>query len=287
MATNNIDVRLKDGRTIYIHRGLCGIPLKLQCLYIGSTYTIVAVFSIGIASMMLHSPIKYIDLDTLAVDSTKHNISYGMNGTVEEPPVPTVEPESTMDEIDRLTAMALHEIGSNGIELLVEGLSSFVASALLVHGVRQEKTSFIFPWVIITILLTIANFVTFMVKVASPSSISVGKVFAAVIYFAIASYFILSVYSYYQILKIRKRKVTTFLDHEFQGGEGSWYHTLEEEGMEDASLPPAYPVPAYSDALPAYRAHPFSRPHPPYTEKAVPMTDEEDFGKENVLFAKI
>ena len=25
-------------------------------------------------SMMLHSPIKYVDLDTLAVDSSKHNI---------------------------------------------------------------------------------------------------------------------------------------------------------------------------------------------------------------------
>ncbi len=32
-----------------------------------------------------------------------------------------------------------------------------------------------------------------------------------------------SVYSYYQIIKIKKRQVITFLDHEFQGSEGQYW----------------------------------------------------------------
>ncbi|XP_023342471.1 uncharacterized protein LOC111712157 [Eurytemora carolleeae] len=101
-------------------------------------------------------------------------------------------------------------------------------------------------------------------------------------YFCIAGYFILSVFSYYQILKIRKKKVITFLDQEFQGGEGSMYHTLEEEGGDDPHFS------QYSDIqTPRQSSHPWGRPTTPYTEKAVPMTEEEDVGNENVLFAKL
>ena len=39
-----------------------------------------------------------------------------------------------------------------------------------------------------------------------------------VLFFALSVYFILSVYSLYMILKIQKKSVTTFLDHEFQQG---------------------------------------------------------------------
>ena len=78
-------------------------------------------------------------------------------------------------------------------------------------------------------------------------------------YFATSTYFILSVYSLYMIIKIQKKSVTHFLDHEFQGGEGSYYRPLEN-GQEQI---------------------------PPFREKKVPMHDHEDFGRENVLYAKM
>ena len=53
---------------------------------------------------------------------------------------------------------------------------------------------------------------------ASPTSLSVFKAFLVVLFFALSVYFILSVYSLYMILKIQKKSVTTFLDHEFQQG---------------------------------------------------------------------
>ena len=56
------------------------------------------------------------------------------------------------------------------------------------------------------------------VQVASPTSLSVFKAFLVVLFFALSIYFILSVYSLYMILKIQKKSVTTFLDHEFQQG---------------------------------------------------------------------
>ena len=56
------------------------------------------------------------------------------------------------------------------------------------------------------------------VQVASPTSLSVFKAFLVVLFFALSVYFILSVYSLYMILKIQKKSVTTFLDHEFQQG---------------------------------------------------------------------
>jgi hypothetical protein len=264
-----------SGSYVYIHRGLCGISLKQQCLSIGVTYSLIAFISIVGASMMLHSPISYVVLDSISVDGSRENISVSEleDGTQ----------ESTMDQIDRLTNEALKEIGANGIELLVEGLTTFLVSVLLILGVRQERTSYIFPWVIVTVLMTAANLVTFIVKISSPQSVTVAKVFSALMYFCIAGYFILSVFSYYQILKIRKKRVITFLDQEFQGGEGSMYHTLDEEGVDEPRFS------SYSDVQPARPPlHPWSRPAPtPYTEKAVPMTEEEDYGKENVLFAKL
>ena len=89
--------------------------------------------------------------------------------------------------------------------------------------------------------------VTFVskVQVASPYSLNVFKAFMVVLYFALSIYFTLSVYSLYMIIKIQKKSVTTFLDHDFEGagmmqksvslecnkptGQGSFYHTLEED----------------------------------------------------------
>jgi len=97
------------------------------------------------------------------------------------------------------------------------------------------------------------------VRVSSSSSISILKVFLVGLYFSLSIYFILSVHSLYIIIKIQKKNVTTFLDHEFESSPGAFYQTLDED-----------------DA-----------PAPPYREKTVPMTEEEDHGKEHVLYAKM
>jgi len=264
----------RDGRSVCIHRGLFGQSLKRQCYIIGGNYLGISAICVVLASLMLHSPMKYVSLDKLSVDSTKEGVLSNPNATML---TDVNSSDSTMDQIDRLTAIALHGIGTTATEFLVEGLSTFVVSALLLHGLREEKTSFIFPWVIVTILMTIANFFAFIMNVASPGSVSVLKIFGAVTYFAIATYFILSVFSYHQILRIKKRKVTSFLDHEFQGGVGANYHSLEEDGN-SAHM--------YRDIPTTTVSHPWGRPAP-YVEKTVPMTEEEDVGKENVLFAKV
>jgi len=264
---------------------MCGVSLKLQCIYIGVTYALVSMLSLVMSSMMLHSPIQYINLDSLHADASKENFSMNVTDSMQE-----LGGQSTMDKIEKQTGEALHNVGATAIEMLVESVSTLAVSVLLIHGVREEKTAFMFPWVIVTILLTVANFITFIAKAASPG-ISAGKVCAAIFYFSITAYFILCVQSYYQITRIKKKKALTFLDTEFQGGEGNWYHSLREDRVEDIAPTHSYlgPAPAYSDVLPSTPPpqytdrNPFRRP-PPFTEKAVPMNDEEDNENENVLY---
>jgi len=271
---------MKDGSSVFIHRGLCGVPLAKQCIFIGVGYMILSVTCVVLSSMMLHNPLKYVALNQISVDSTKFNLSEAGD----------TKKQSAMDEIDRLTTAALHSVGVDAIELLVESIATLLVSASLIHGVRQEKAAFVFPWVIIETLVTVTNLLCFLLKTTSTSFFSASQIVVGLLHFAWTIYCVLSVYSYYQILKIKKRKVITFLDHEFQGGVGSWYHTLDNQGGDDIVPTHAGPAPPYSDVAEKRtevqsNSNPFRRP--PYTEKAVPMTEEEDLGKENVLFAKV
>jgi len=276
---------MTDSKSVVIHRGLCGQSLKRQCLVIGGCYILTSSISIILSSLMLFAPMRYVNLNTLSADTTQEGY-LSKNGTYQENDESV---DSTMDKIDKMTAVALHGVGATATEMLIESLASLVVSVLLIHGIRQDKVSYIFPWVIVEILLNVGNLIFFFTKVASPASLSVLKIVGGVLYFTIAAYFILSVHSYHQILRIRKKKAFSFLDHEFQGGEGAYYHTLEEEGGVNPGPDPVLPftdleVPGASSAA----HHPFGRPKAgPFTEKAVPMTDEEDLAKENVLYAKM
>ena len=71
------------------------------------------------------------------------------------------------------------------------------------------------PWIVVSIILTSATFIVFLMSVASPSSLSVVKCFAIVIYFVFAVYFIISVYSYRQIIRIQMKNARNFLDNDF------------------------------------------------------------------------
>eukprot|EP00090_Calanus_glacialis_P022661 TRINITY_DN34944_c0_g1_i1.p1 TRINITY_DN34944_c0_g1~~TRINITY_DN34944_c0_g1_i1.p1 ORF type:complete len:243 (-),score=68.05 TRINITY_DN34944_c0_g1_i1:44-772(-) len=241
-----------EASKVLIHRGLCGISLRLQCLSIGMTYSILSTIAIFMSSMMLHNPLSFIDL-RVAKTVHKHK-EISANETNEDD-------ESAMDELESVTNSLIREVGQNGIEMLIGGFATLIVSVLLIQGIRKNKTSWIFPWVVESIISTVGSFFMFLIRVASPASISVLKAFLVVFYFAISIYFILSVYSFYMIIKIQKKSVTHFLDHEFQGaaGEGSFYRPLEDSQEQI----------------------------PPFREKKVPMHDHEDYGRENVLYAKM
>jgi hypothetical protein len=245
-----------DAKRVLIHRGLCGVSLKMQCLSIGITYSILSTVVIFIASMMLHNPLSFVDLKMAKTAHTHRDIS--ANKTDLET---SGEDESAMDELEHVTSRLIREVGQNGIEMLLGGFATLIVSVLLIQGIRQNKTSWIFPWVVESIVSCVGGFTMFLIRVASPASISVLKAFLVVFYFAISIYFILSVYSYYMIVKIQKKNITHFLDHDFLSGqaEGSFYRPLENT----------------QDQI------------PPFREKKVPMDEQEDYGRENVLYAKM
>jgi len=169
------------------------------------------------------------------------------------------EDHSTSDEMEAIRKHLIRQVGQNAIQMLVGSMAVLICSVMLLHGVRKYKTSWILPWIVESVISTGATFVIFLVRVSSSSSISILKVFLVGLYFSLSIYFILSVHSLYIIIKIQKKNVTTFLDHEFESSPGAFYQTLDED-----------------DA-----------PAPPYREKTVPMTEEEDHGKEHVLYAKM
>jgi ABC-type Fe3+-siderophore transport system permease subunit len=248
-----------SARRVIIHRGLCGVSLRTQCLGIAGTYTFISSIGVFLASLMLHSPASYVRLEE-AITKEHHDTSailvnnvtdISTNSTMEEQ-------ETATDELEAITNHLIKQVGQNAIEMLIGGLATFFCSILLIQGIRKNKTTWMFPWIVESSISTFASFILFLVQVASPTSLSVFKAFLVVLFFALSVYFILSVYSLYMILKIQKKSVTTFLDHEFQQGS-SFYHTLEDE-----------------------------EPHmPPYREKTVPMTESEDKGREHVLYAKM
>jgi len=238
-------------RRVIIHRGLCGVSLRTQCLGIGATYTIISSLGVFMASLMLHSPASYIRMEEAVTREFHGNITANFTEVGQE--------ETATDELEAITNHLIHEVGQNAIEMLIVSLATFICSMLLIQGIRTNKTTWMFPWIVDSTISTFASFILFMVQVASPSTLSVFKAFLVVMFFALSVYFILSVYSLYIILKIQKKNVVSFLDHEFEAGNGSIYHTLEED---EPQLPP-------------------------YREKTVPMTEAEDVGREHVLYAKM
>jgi len=246
-----------SARRVIIHRGLCGVSLRTQCLGIAGTYTFISSIGVFLASLMLHSPASYIKLEE-AITKEHHDTSINATDSAISTNSTTEEQDTATDELEAITNHLIKQVGQNAIEMLIGGLATFFCSILLIQGIRKNKTTWMFPWIVESSISTFASFILFLVQVASPTSLSVFKAFLVVLFFALSIYFILSVYSLYMILKIQKKSVTTFLDQEFEQGS-SFYHTLEDE-----------------------------EPHmPPYREKTVPMTESEDKGREHVLYAKM
>jgi len=237
---------------VLIHRGLCGVNLRVQCMSIGVTYSFLSTIAIFMASMMIHNPIQYVHLENVKTIHEHKEISPNETNIEENE-------ESATDELESLMNSLIKSVGQNGIEMLIGGIATLIVSLLLIQGIRTNKTSWILPWIVETIVSTLGGFFIFLVQVASPQSISVLKSFLVVCFFGITVYFILSVYSLYMIIKIQKRSVTHFLDHEFQSNEGSYYRPLGN-GQEQTL---------------------------PWREKKVPMNEQEDIDREHVLYAKM
>merc|ERR1712241_793730 len=108
-----------------------------------------------------------------------------------------------------------------------------------------------------TIIQTTGAFLIFIVKVANPGYISVMKAVTMLLYLGVSIYFILSVYSYYIIIRIQKRSVIQFLDHEFEATEVG-FHRPRSSGHQRSRI-----------------------------EKSVPMSGEEDRDREHVLYARM
>ena len=98
-------------------------------------------------------------------------------------------------------------------------------------------------------------------------------------YFLICVYSILSVYSLHMIIKIQKRSVIRFLDQDFQTTEGTYHLTHWLTISVHISLGGFY--------RPLDEENRVGGQVPPYRERRVPMTDEDDVDKEHVLYAKM
>merc|ERR1712020_538389 len=102
--------------------------------------------------------------------------------------------------------MQLNEVGENGIELMIAAITTFLASVLLILGIRKNATGMILPWIIINIVDTMGGMIIFILKIVSyKTQVNPAKVTAAVCYFILTVYFIISVNAYYRALRRQKR----------------------------------------------------------------------------------
>eukprot|EP00095_Tigriopus_kingsejongensis_P012146 maker-scaffold954_size76946-snap-gene-0.22 protein:Tk12146 transcript:maker-scaffold954_size76946-snap-gene-0.22-mRNA-1 annotation:"PREDICTED: uncharacterized protein LOC103512918" len=108
-----------------------------------------------------------------------------------------------------LQRVLLNELDEVALEMLVAGLSSLVASILLILGLKKMSTSLIYPWIILTSMET-ASFVFIvafrLIRPRSYYSIHGGKLAVAIICHGFILYMIVAVYSYYHLLKESKKR---------------------------------------------------------------------------------
>ena len=90
--------------------------------------------------------------------------------------------------------------------VMIAALTTFLASIILIFGVRKNSTGMILPWIIINIVDTLGGMSIFVIKIASyKTQVNPAKVTATVCYFILTIYFIISVNAYYRALKRQKR----------------------------------------------------------------------------------
>jgi len=244
--------------------------LKTQCFGIGFTYIAVACCAILYSSVKLHNPGHFVQLTEVKTHGSHEPLPYEPldnnvtdNVTIQDTRNIIDDAETVADELEKMTAKMIKDVGINAVEMMVGGFATFIVSILLVYGIRSSKTSFILPWLVETVIQNCATFLIFLVDIATPGAISVGSAFAMVLYFAISIYFIMCVFSLYKILKIQKSSVIRFLDHEFEANEVGFYRPLDNQQS---------PRPGHVK---------------PWVEKSVPMSAEEDVDKEHVLYARM
>merc|ERR1739848_182737 len=107
----------------------------------------------------------------------------------------TEDQETATDERERVHHHLIEQVGQNAIEMLIGGLATFFCSILLIQGIRKNRTTWMFPWIVESSISTFASFILFLVQVASPTSLSVFKAFLVFLFFALSIFFILSFYS--------------------------------------------------------------------------------------------
>ena len=90
--------------------------------------------------------------------------------------------------------------------VMIAAITTFLASIILIFGVRKNSSGMILPWIIINIVDTLGGMSIFVIKIASyKTQVNPAKVTATVCYFILTIYFIISVNAYYRALKRQKR----------------------------------------------------------------------------------
>ena len=89
---------------------------------------------------------------------------------------------------------------------MIAAITTFVASIVLIFGLKRSAAGMILPWIIINVVDTVGGMSIFIIKVASyKTQVNPAKVTAAVCYFILTIYFVISVNAYYRALRRQKR----------------------------------------------------------------------------------
>ncbi|XP_059094819.1 uncharacterized protein LOC131889683 isoform X2 [Tigriopus californicus] len=139
----------------------------------------------------------------------------------------------------KMQQVLLNEHDEVALEMFLGGLSILIASLLLIHGLKKQSTSFIFPWIVITIVEMVSFFVVILFRVVHPRryyGIHVPKLIFAVLCHIFVVYMIQSVYSCYFYLK-EKKKLDRSGRYTSTGSLSTEMQSMSNESFEDPKQP--------------------------------------------------
>jgi len=141
-----------------------------------------------------------------------------------------IEPERRSDNN---YSKELENIKNQGIEVIVAGIIKLTCSLLLFHGVRSNTHWLLLPWLVEEMIEMVGGLILCLVYTFKDPNWNVSMTIFGILFYVIVAYFVVSVGSFYVLMKRKNRNADLIVQSVSQvsGGfqTGMNYQRLEEE----------------------------------------------------------
>jgi len=223
----------------FMKKGLFGCDLKNQVSVIALTYCAVSVVLITYGFLHCLHPERFAVKDTdNHLDLARErivNYSAGMENMTENVSDEDeyLDQDIFVDSSDNNYSRELEDIKNQGIEVIVAGIIKLTCSLLLFQGVRSNVQWLLLPWLVEEIVEMVGGIILCFVYTFRAANWSASMTIFGILFYMIIAYFVVSVGSFYVLMKRKNRNADLIVQSVSQvtGGfqTGMNYQRLEEE----------------------------------------------------------